>query len=81
MALSMEERRILAQIEVRLSEDDPRLARRLAAFGGSGPPGPTARQRPTRQRPTRRTRLLAAVAVVAAGIATVIVTAVVSALT
>ncbi|MEO3823831.1 DUF3040 domain-containing protein [Actinomadura sp. B10D3] len=33
MALSMEEQRILTQIEVRLSEDDPRLAQRLARLG------------------------------------------------
>ncbi|MFB4303831.1 DUF3040 domain-containing protein [Actinomadura sp. NTSP31] len=33
MALSMEEERILTQIEVRLSEDDPRLAGRLARLG------------------------------------------------
>ncbi|WP_158581641.1 DUF3040 domain-containing protein [Actinomadura spongiicola] len=33
MALSMEEQRILTQIEVRLSEDDPRLAHRLARLG------------------------------------------------
>ncbi|NKZ08461.1 DUF3040 domain-containing protein [Actinomadura latina] len=33
MALSMEEQRILTQIEVRLSEDDPRLAQRLARHG------------------------------------------------
>ncbi|MWA05902.1 DUF3040 domain-containing protein [Actinomadura sp. LD22] len=33
MALSMEEQRILTQIEVRLSEDDPRLAGRLARLG------------------------------------------------
>jgi anti-sigma factor RsiW len=75
MALSMEERRILAQIEVRLSEDDPRLARRLAAFGGSGPP-----DRAVRPRPGRRARLVAAVVVLTLGIATAIVTAVLSAL-
>ena len=33
MALSMEEQRILTQIEIRLSEDDPRLAHRLARLG------------------------------------------------
>ncbi|QXJ19587.1 DUF3040 domain-containing protein [Actinomadura graeca] len=33
MALSMEEQRILMQIEVRLSEDDPRLAHRLSRLG------------------------------------------------
>ncbi|WP_243719688.1 DUF3040 domain-containing protein [Actinomadura sp. KC06] len=33
MALSMEEQRILTQIEVRLSEDEPRLAHRLARLG------------------------------------------------
>lgn len=35
MALSMEEQRILTQIEVRLSEDDPRLAHRLTRLGAS----------------------------------------------
>jgi hypothetical protein len=33
MALSMEERRILAQIEERLASADPELAARLSAFG------------------------------------------------
>ncbi|TDC59725.1 DUF3040 domain-containing protein [Actinomadura sp. GC306] len=33
MALSMEEQRILTQIEIRLREDDPRLAHRLARLG------------------------------------------------
>ncbi|GAA4344212.1 hypothetical protein GCM10023178_57280 [Actinomadura luteofluorescens] len=33
MALSMEEQRILSQIEIRLREDDPRLAQRLARLG------------------------------------------------
>lgn len=58
MALSMEEQRILTQIEVRLSEDDPRLAHRLSALGNG------ARR--------RRVRLIAAVAVAAIGIATVV---------
>ncbi len=43
MALSMEEQRILTQIEVRLSEDDPPLAQRLARHGtpeGHGPSSP-----------------------------------------
>ncbi|MEU8341601.1 Protein of unknown function [Actinomadura meyerae] len=51
MALSMEEQRILTQIEVRLSEDDPRLAQRLARHG-------TPRGRRT------RTIVLAAAAVI-----------------
>jgi hypothetical protein len=34
MALSMEEERILAEIALQLSEDDPRLARRMVAFRG-----------------------------------------------
>ena len=33
MALSMEEQRILTQIEVHLSEDDPQLAHRLSRLG------------------------------------------------
>lgn len=33
MALSMEEQRILDEMEVRLSDDDPGLAARLASFG------------------------------------------------
>ncbi|MBE1536431.1 DUF3040 domain-containing protein [Actinomadura algeriensis] len=49
MALSMEEQRILTQIEVRLSEDDPRLAHRLARLGD--------------RRPGRRVRLIAAASV------------------
>jgi hypothetical protein len=32
MALSMEEERILAEIALQLSEDDPDLAKRLVAF-------------------------------------------------
>ncbi|MBO0776263.1 MAG: DUF3040 domain-containing protein [Actinobacteria bacterium] len=36
MALSMDEQRILAQIEQQLSSDDPRLAARLSSFGGTG---------------------------------------------
>ncbi|TDD63537.1 DUF3040 domain-containing protein, partial [Actinomadura rubrisoli] len=48
MALSMEEQRILTQIEVRLSEDDPRLAHRLSRLGAA--------------RRGRRVRLIAAAA-------------------
>ncbi|MGI5201506.1 DUF3040 domain-containing protein [Spirillospora sp. CA-108201] len=51
MALSMEEQRILGQIEIRLREDDPRLAQRLARLG-------------TPRRRRARTIILAAVAVV-----------------
>jgi hypothetical protein len=65
MALSMQERRILAQIEVRLSEDDPRLARRLAAHG--------------RERRPRRTRVIAAVAVALIGVLGAIAAAAVTA--
>ncbi|MEV5569772.1 DUF3040 domain-containing protein [Spirillospora sp. NPDC052269] len=50
MALSTEEQRILAEIETRLAEDDPRLARRLIAHGGT---------------PRRRTRLIIALVIVA----------------
>ncbi|MFD0690047.1 DUF3040 domain-containing protein [Actinomadura fibrosa] len=66
MALSMEEQRILTQIEVRLKEDDPRLAHRLARLG-------TARR-------GRRVRIIAAAVVAAlvvlAAIAAAVVTAV-----
>jgi hypothetical protein len=72
MALSMEERRILAQIEVHLSQDDPRLAQRFSKFGSPGPPG--------RPRPRRRARVIAAVAVAVIGVATAIATAVITAL-
>jgi hypothetical protein len=34
MALSMEEQRLLSEIASRLGEEDPRLAQRLATFGG-----------------------------------------------
>ncbi|HEY2551253.1 MAG TPA: DUF3040 domain-containing protein [Streptosporangiaceae bacterium] len=36
MALSMEEQRILDEMEVRLTDDDPGLAARLASFGRPG---------------------------------------------
>ncbi|MBV2364378.1 DUF3040 domain-containing protein [Streptomonospora nanhaiensis] len=42
MSLRENERRILAEIEQRLGEEDPRLARHLADFGGAdqdGEPG------------------------------------------
>ena len=57
MALSMEEQRILAEIERQLAEDDPSLAVRLATFRR---PGLTARLR------TPRGRVLASLFVVAA---------------
>lgn len=37
MALSMEEQRILAEIEQRLAKAEPALAARLASFGRPGP--------------------------------------------
>ena len=37
MALSMEEQRILAEIEQRLAKSEPALATRLASFGRPGP--------------------------------------------
>ena len=37
MALSMEEQRILAEIEQRLAKSEPALAARLASFGNPGP--------------------------------------------
>ncbi|WP_242892812.1 DUF3040 domain-containing protein [Actinomadura litoris] len=51
MALSMEEQRILTQIQVRLSEDDPRLAQRLSRLG--------------RARTTPRVRVIAAIVITA----------------
>jgi cytoskeletal protein RodZ len=38
MALSMDEQRMLAEIERRLSAEDPRLAAKLSSFKRSGPP-------------------------------------------
>ena len=37
MALSMDEQRILAEIEQRLAKTEPALAARLASFGHPGP--------------------------------------------
>jgi hypothetical protein len=62
MALSMEEQRILSQIEVRLSEDDPRLAQRLARLG-------TPRSRRARTIALAAAAVLIVLAAVAAGIA------------
>lgn len=45
MALSMDEQRMLAEIERRLAAQDPGLATRLSSFKS---PGPTARLRTTR---------------------------------
>jgi hypothetical protein len=45
MALSMDEQRMLAEIERRLAAEDPGFATRLASFQR---PGPTARLRSTR---------------------------------
>ncbi|MCP2343079.1 DUF3040 domain-containing protein [Actinomadura rupiterrae] len=64
MALSTEEQRILAEIENRLIEDDPRLARRLTALGGA---------------PRRRVRLIAAVVIAAVGVVTAFVSAILTA--
>ena len=47
MALSMEEQRILAEIEHRLAKSEPALAARLASFS---PPGPVNVLRSTRVR-------------------------------
>ncbi len=55
MALSMDEQRILAEIERQLADDDPSLAARLTTFGR---PGLAASLR------TRRGRVLASVLVV-----------------
>lgn len=56
MALSMEEQKLLSEIASRLTEDDPRLAERLAAFG--------------RRRRGRRVRLIAAIVIVVVAAAT-----------
>ncbi|MFF5261487.1 DUF3040 domain-containing protein [Actinomadura viridis] len=56
MALSMEEQRILAQIEVHLSEDDPRLAHRFSRL----------ERRPRRNRPLVVAAVVLAVLAVAA---------------
>ncbi|HEY3734584.1 MAG TPA: DUF3040 domain-containing protein, partial [Streptosporangiaceae bacterium] len=45
MALSMDEQRMLAEIERRLAAEDPGLATRLSSFRR---PGPAARLRTTR---------------------------------
>jgi len=47
MALSMDEQRMLAEIERRLAAEDPGLASRLSSFRR---PGPTAKFRTTRGR-------------------------------
>ncbi|MFC4907334.1 DUF3040 domain-containing protein [Actinomadura gamaensis] len=64
MALSTEEQRILAEIETRLAENDPRLARRLTALGDA---------------PRRRVRLIAAVVIAAVGVVTALVSAILTA--
>jgi len=65
MALSMDEQRILAEIEIRLSEDDPRLAHRLSRIG--------------QERRRRRIRLIAAMAVAVIGVVTAFVSAIITA--
>jgi hypothetical protein len=45
VALSMEEQRILAEMERNLAADDPRLASRLTSFGQQGLPGTVKSQR------------------------------------
>ncbi|MFG2001583.1 DUF3040 domain-containing protein [Spirillospora sp. NPDC048911] len=66
MSLSMEERRILAEIEIQLSANDPRLAHRLSRLG--------------QERPRRRIRLIAAIVVAAIGVVTAIATAIITAI-
>ncbi|QFG26692.1 DUF3040 domain-containing protein [Actinomadura sp. WMMB 499] len=68
MALSMEERRILTQIEVRLSEDDPRLAHRLARLGDRRP----GRGRRIRLIAAATAAVLAVIAAIATGFAAAI---------
>ncbi|GLZ11844.1 hypothetical protein Acsp04_20790 [Actinomadura sp. NBRC 104425] len=69
MALSMEEQRILAEIETRLSEDDPRLAHRLSKAGA----------KVGRARRRRRIRLVAAAAVAVLAVLTAVAAAVLTA--
>ncbi|WP_018656262.1 DUF3040 domain-containing protein [Actinomadura flavalba] len=68
MALSMQERRLLAEIEAHLTADDPRLAARLTAHG---------------RRPPRRTdlRLIAAIVLVAVAAVAALTAAALTALT
>ncbi|KAB2339437.1 DUF3040 domain-containing protein [Actinomadura rudentiformis] len=66
MALSMEEQRILAEIEIQLREDDPRLAHRLSRLG--------------RDRRRRRSRLIAAIVVAVIGVVTAIASAILTAI-
>lgn len=67
MALSMEEQRILAEIEIQLSDDDPRLAHRLSKLGQA--------------RRSRRFRLIAAVVVAVMGVLTALASAIITAVT
>lgn len=62
MALSMEEQRILDEMERRLADDDPSLASRLASFSG---PGLSAAWRSPRARVLVWVATLAVIAVVA----------------
>lgn len=66
MALSMDEQRILAEIEQRLTRDDPSLAIRLSTFGRHRRPG--ARRRTDRRRAVIRVTALAMIAVFVIGI-------------
>jgi hypothetical protein len=61
MALSMDEQRMLAEIERRLAAEDPALAARLSSFRR---PGPAARFRTTRGRIIGSLFTIALVAVV-----------------
>lgn len=62
MALSMDEQRILVEIESRLSADDPELAECLSRLG--------------RTRHSRRTRMIAAILLVIFGLTAVLGSAV-----
>jgi cytoskeletal protein RodZ len=62
MALSMDEQRMLAEIERRLSAEDPGLAARLSSFRR---PGPSVRLRSTRGKVIGSLLTIALVAVVA----------------
>jgi len=61
VALSMDEERILAEIEQRLAKSEPALAARLASFG---PPGPRALLRSPRIRMLASCAVLVAITVV-----------------
>lgn len=68
MALSMDEQRILAEIEQQLTHDDPSLATRLRTFGLRRRPGGRDRDRDDRRRGLIRVTALVMIAVFVIGI-------------